>query len=396
MVNEDQRNIWEPGTEYEEGSFVYPTTYNQFFYRCIQSGESQSTNSGYSSNVEPIWLTNKNTKDGILVWEFVLYILSTSDWQPNTLYNVGDNVVPTSGPILWGSNYYMYSLKKIIYEPDWPKLPGSTINDGTTIWEANVSSSRFIPRRLYQEALNVEAFKAIDYLLNEELPNINDVKYKHIDRSKLQTAALYSYVYETGYSYVADIFDLTDEDLVILTGYLKLIHFLKGTRNGLELVFKLLKMNYELVEWWEKDPKDEPDTYDLTVDLNLTGAKSNSLSLLSIFLREYVYPIVKNLVFIYTAELVHMACAVAGFSDQELPGDNNPLANCWVHTMGTTDSYYWGEAEEGPKFLITQDGREIYTQDNKNILVSNDIEELQTQGGDGLITENGYILTTIY
>ena len=102
---------------------------------------------------------------------------------------------------------------------------------------------------------------------------------------------------EFGYSYIVDILNLQEEQLRTFLGFLNYIHINKGTRRGLEFVFRILDMDCVITEWWEAIPNKDPLTY----EINLLSFSPNNIRGFEVidkiltFSRNYVYPIMEKL-----------------------------------------------------------------------------------------------------
>ena len=97
---------------------------------------------------------------------------------------------------------------------------------------------------------------------------------------------------EQGYGYILDVLKLSPADIRRLMPLIPVIHFLKGSKMGLQLVMRYLGIGYSFVEWWEPNGSGIPDTYTLTVDIPPSVIdQAGFLSTLASFLHQYIYPI---------------------------------------------------------------------------------------------------------
>ncbi|MDK1290226.1 phage tail protein [Pseudoalteromonas umbrosa] len=107
-------------------------------------------------------------------------------------------------------------------------------------------------------------------------------------------------VNEYGYQYLIDALGMTALDVALIRSFITVIHQLKGSRKGVDLMLDLLKLRdyVQLIEWWEDDPTGETVTemtYRAEVDLrNQANFNGNSLQALRLFLRQYVYPLMTD------------------------------------------------------------------------------------------------------
>ena len=94
-----------------------------------------------------------------------------------------------------------------------------------------------------------------------------DVLDKYRDSETISIDSIKERIAEQGYLYLTEIFDVTDENLRILASYLPMIQILKGTKPGLELIFTILNVGFEIKEWWEDPTNLEILSYILFVEL---------------------------------------------------------------------------------------------------------------------------------
>jgi hypothetical protein len=254
-------------------------------------------------------------------------------WKAKTTYKKGDIVYP-SVP----NGFYYKCIKPGISdfykrnyggdEPEWPTSQGDTIEDFTVVWEAASSIQYAIPKDLRGEELYIEVYKVLDYLLREKDEMYYDARNKFCNRYNISSSALESFISEQGYKYITDVLSLPKEKLLVVADFLNLIHFLKGTKEGLELILDLLGIVYVIKEWWEKDPKGEPYTFSLNVDFNLSTIKRDSADKIQSFVRHYVFPKLEELVINYQAYMAAMEIGSNGVVDVEIEGEvaHNALA----------------------------------------------------------------------
>ncbi len=392
---------WQPDTYYEKGFYVYPPDRRNRYYKCISAGYSHSSTSGNSGSSEPTWLINTSVYDHRIKWIFVPYVFGTDPWQADTSYAIGDAVIPTTGPVEWNSNFYMYKVDSIKSEPDWRYKNNERFTDGEVVWETKISAQQFLPKELAKQDNTYKQFyEILDYFIDSQVPYFYDISEKHRDRDKLSTDALKAIVSEYGYDYIDDVMELSHDELSALAGYLNAIHFLKGTKSGLELVLKFLTISYEIEEWWEKNPKGIPDTYSLFVDVSMSGIKVGTLQAMLAFLEHYVYPKLTEFELSYFAEIAKLGISFGGFSDLFLYFEDM-LAVFGTTGAGFCDHIYWASGEESPPSLRTQNDYDVLTQDDNLILTtlsnSSNIYELISQNGFRLRTQfNDHVIATYH
>lgn len=130
-----------------------------------------------------------------------------------------------------------------------------------------------------------------------------DVKNKYKDFLSLDNEIVQKIISEQGYDYIVEVLNLlklSTIDSKIFLGYLGIVHFFKGHRRGLELVFSILKHDHVLTEWWEKSPQGTPDTYDLTVNVDMAVHEFDDIDAIEegirTFTEQYVYPVLDEYV----------------------------------------------------------------------------------------------------
>jgi hypothetical protein len=111
---------------------------------------------------------------------------------------------------------------------------------------------KFIAERLRDEDLYKKVLETLQYVLDDAEVGYKDIIEKYNDPSQLDPEATKAILEEFGYSYIADIFTLFEsQDLVELIRYLNFISLMKGHRDGLEVIFEFLSLDYKITEWWE-------------------------------------------------------------------------------------------------------------------------------------------------
>lgn len=130
-----------------------------------------------------------------------------------------------------------------------------------------------------------------------------DVLDKYRDSETISIDSIKERIAEQGYLYLTEIFDVTDENLRILASYLPMIQILKGTKPGLELIFTILNVGFEIKEWWEDPTNLEILSYILFVELINQPVSTQLIPRLRKFSREYVYPLLANITYAITYKL---------------------------------------------------------------------------------------------
>ena len=159
--------------------------------------------------------------------------------------------------------------------------------------------SSYIPSQLRDTELYTLVMPMISYMMGYGNPDadkmvkrLDDVIYKYKDLNSLQPETLGILLNEFGYGYIENILTLSKGDLANILGFLSLISFYKGSREGYETVLRLLDIDYKITEWWEFFPKQERNTFELDLFLRYYNLITyDQIDLLLDFTRNYVYPI---------------------------------------------------------------------------------------------------------
>ena len=186
----------------------------------------------------------------------------------------------------------------------------------------------------FEKIFNQVNNKYILNLINSASQSLND-----LENTNEIVKALIS---ESGYSYLLDVgLTLDTNELSVLYYYLKLLHYLKGTREGLELVFLLLGYDVKLIEWWEKNPKDEVETFEMEIERQDLGSLTKEEVLrIKIFVRLYVYPILTNIIQKFRIEFGKLGIGLGGYADKEIiSATTNPIV--------LTNTFYYDQAYHG-------------------------------------------------
>jgi len=155
------------------------------------------------------------------------------------------------------------------------------------------SSIQLIAEKLRSD----EFFIKFAELLDNEKANydvdFSDVKYKLLDPTQLREDAIKEIIDELGFNYIRNLMDtLTNIEFNVLIDFISLLNLLKGSREGLEVVLKLLGFDSVITEWWEASPQKEPLTFDITIIMNTSLVPDFLLTLekVKIFIQHYVLP----------------------------------------------------------------------------------------------------------
>lgn len=155
------------------------------------------------------------------------------------------------------------------------------------------SSIQLISKKLRDDEFFIKVAEIIDKAKDDYDADFADIKYKLQDPTKLREEAIKEIIDELGFTYIRKLMDtLTNIEFNVLIDFISLLNLLKGSRDGLEIVMRLLGFDTVIVEWWEALPQKEPMTFDLTVLMNtsLVPDFDETLEKVKIFTRHYVLP----------------------------------------------------------------------------------------------------------
>jgi hypothetical protein len=181
-------------------------------------------------------------------------------------------------------------------------------------------------------------------IIDDAQYTIDDIKKKwwgSIDAP--DTEAMKLVIAELGYQYILDVLlSPPDANITNVFIYITLIHYLKGSKKGLELVLVLLDINYTILEWWEDVEGTEPFTFKLSI-FPKAGIEVNTDALRT-FCKNYVYPIMfSETVVDGYPNLLH---AGVGFVDTEVSGAGGLTSTCSFVAQGFIDTIFYGETIE--------------------------------------------------
>lgn len=161
-----------------------------------------------------------------------------------------------------------------------------------------------------------DLFKRCCFILDEMQKDVdfsnNIIREKYNDFWAIPSDFVRLIIEEFGFGYITEVLSFNDEQLKSMLSYIAAIHALKGHKEGLELVFKLMGIEATLEEWWEKAPKGEPDTFTMSVNVDLSRIQPNTSTLLREFISHYVYPILESLKFEYRGIIFSMIISMGG------------------------------------------------------------------------------------
>lgn len=136
------------------------------------------------------------------------------------------------------------------------------------------------------------------YVVDGAVEDLKDVKLKNNGPDQVSEDVIRAILTEQGFDYIVSVMDtITNFEFNTLISYIDLIKQLKGNRDGLELVLRLLGFDSIIQEWWE-DPQDEgePWTYEIIVLFNTSIVPDifETLEKVQEFSRNYVFAKISN------------------------------------------------------------------------------------------------------
>lgn len=231
-------------------------------------------------------------------------------WKPTTAYKSGDRIqfipdywaasIPTRAgqfiqPLIDNGHYYrsiQSGLGNVLgltgtTEPSWPTTVGTTILDGEVTWECAVNYGLYF--RCLVAGISGSSYPRFESI-TADATMLQDNAIEWLSETiTLKDVVVENYT-EFGYKYIIDMFTLNEKELQTLDAYLHLIHYLKGSKAGLELILNILDITYRIGEWWEEPGELSPWQFELYINLNQVSISPDSITKIRAFVRNYVYP----------------------------------------------------------------------------------------------------------
>lgn len=175
---------------------------------------------------------------------------------------------------------------------------------------------KFVPPGLQGYELYPKIHDMLNYIMSGAVVELEDVKYKYKRPDVVNDEVIKQIIQELGYQYIRDVMDtLENFEFTALLDFLSLISLMKGSRQGLELILKLLGFDSIVQEWWEPDPKKPVYTYELIVIMDTTFVPDifGTLEKIKVFARQYVFPTLENIDFRFKLTFAEKNVNFAGF-----------------------------------------------------------------------------------
>ena len=178
------------------------------------------------------------------------------------------------------------------------------------------SALELVPEKLRDKELYPKFAEMVDYIVKNFAEEFEDVKYKYRGPDVVREDVIKEIISELGFSYIRSVMDtLTNFQFNTLLQFVSLINLLKGSRQGLELVLLLLGFDSFIQEWWEKNPKGTPYTFEIVVimDENQVTDVFETLARVQVFARAYVFPVIENVDFRFSVSFGERSITHAGW-----------------------------------------------------------------------------------
>lgn len=189
------------------------------------------------------------------------------------------------------------------------------------------SVSYYLPKYWAQTPLYAEKIiPLLDHLLSVDSPYADklalayyDIINKFTDPEDLTEESAKALIRELGYGYILDLLSTSESNIKKILFLLPLIHYLKDTRQGLEVVFSLLQasdkpVNTKIHVWYEENPVLEEDTFTIDSDIDLATVNADFFEKFDRFIRKYVYPTLIGLRVSYSVSGTHTLLPVVSTS----------------------------------------------------------------------------------
>lgn len=178
------------------------------------------------------------------------------------------------------------------------------------------ASIEAIPENLRDQEMYPKFAAMVDHIVKQLAEDWEDIRFKYRGPDVVREDVIKEIITEYGHAYIRSVMDtITNFQFNTLLQFLSLISLLKGSRQGLELVLQLLGFDSVIQEWWEKTPKGEPYTFELTVMMDSSNIPDvfETLARVEVFARAYVFPLMQNVDFRFGISFGQRTITHAGF-----------------------------------------------------------------------------------
>lgn len=142
----------------------------------------------------------------------------------------------------------------------------------------------------------------LDYLLNNGYEHSNQLAScyfelinKYQNPQDLPVENIRELIKEQGYDYIVELISPTESDLKILINLLVLIHLLKGSTKGLEIVLSIFSLksepsDIEISQWYDEIPVADENTFNISTKIDMNTISNSFFQNFDNFIKNYVYP----------------------------------------------------------------------------------------------------------
>ena len=152
----------------------------------------------------------------------------------------------------------------------------------------------------------------LDTYLSVSSPHANklalayyDIWNKYVKPEDMQDDSIREYIKDHGYGYLLNLLNDSSESLKELLMVLPIIAMLKDSRQGLEIVFSLLKADESSItikEWWEDENLQDEDTFEIDCAIDVNSISDTFLEDFGVFIQKYVHPTLTCMKTMYTIQ----------------------------------------------------------------------------------------------
>jgi hypothetical protein len=181
---------------------------------------------------------------------------------------------------------------------------------------SEIDSIIYVPEKLREFELYPKIQAMLNYIMEGYFTEIEDVRYKYRGPDIVRDEVIQEIINELGFKYISNVMQtITNYEFNILLEFLGLINLLKGSKEGLQLVLKLLGFEAIISEWWELNPVGVPYTFIITIIMDGSFIQDPVLTLNKVkdFIREYVFPTIQNIDFQFNFNFAQKNVNFGGF-----------------------------------------------------------------------------------
>lgn len=120
-----------------------------------------------------------------------------------------------------------------------------------------------------------------------------DIWNKFAKPEDMTDDSIREFINDQGCGYIMNLLDDSSGSLKELLMLLPIVAMLKGSKQGLEIIFSLLKAeegSIEIREWWENDVLGPEDTFEVDCAIDVNSISEDFLRDFGTFIQKYVHP----------------------------------------------------------------------------------------------------------